>query len=131
MKYLLHTDTLIDCILGINETRQRVYALIEQGDEVALCPITVAELYSGMTEKRRTNWESWLKALSYWHISIMAAMRAGGYRKAASKSGRTIPVTDALLAAIAHENDATLLTSNIKDYPMKDIRVLSLREEAA
>jgi len=70
-------------------------------------------------------------ALSYWHINIDVGMRAGTYRKTASEAGRTISVTDALLAALAHEGDATLLTSNIKDYPMKDVRILSLRNETA
>ena len=70
-------------------------------------------------------------ALSYWHIGYGAAARAGRYRKTASESGRTLAVTDSLLAALAQENDATLLTSNIKDYPMNGIRVLSLRENAS
>jgi predicted nucleic acid-binding protein len=105
--------------------------MIEQDDEVALCAITVAELYSGLSDKKRGLWESWLMALSYWHISIGAATRAGRYRKAASEAGRTLSVSDSLLAALAHEYDATLLTSNVKDYPMQDVRVLSLRERAA
>ena len=130
MKYLLDTDTLIDCILGSGDTRERLNALIARGDEVALCSVTIAELYSGMTEKRRAKWESWLLALSCWHIGIGAAMRAGTYRKMASESGQTLSVSDSLLAALAHENDATLLTNNLKHYPMKDVQVLSLREEA-
>ena len=66
--------------------------------------------------------------LAYQH---RAAMRAGIYRKTASESGQTLSVSDSLLAALAHENDATLLTNNLKHYPMKDVRVLSLRKEAA
>ena len=53
MKYLLDTDTLIDCILGTGNTRERLQALIDADNEVALCPVTVAELYSGMSDKRR------------------------------------------------------------------------------
>jgi predicted nucleic acid-binding protein len=106
--------------------------MIEQGDEVAVCAITVAEVYSGLSDKRRDIWVSWIMALSYWHINIDVGMRAGTYRKTASEAGRTISVTDGvLLAALAHESDATLLTSNIKDYPMKDVRILSLRNETA
>jgi predicted nucleic acid-binding protein len=131
MKYLLDADTLIDYILDRGNARPRITAMIEQGDVVAVCAITVAEVYSGLSGKRRGIWENWITALSYWHINIDVAMRAGTYRKTASEAGRTIPVTDALLAALAHENDATLLTSNIKDYPMKDVRILSLRNEAA
>ena len=52
-------------------------------------------------------------------------------RKTASEAGRTLSTTDSLLAALARDKDAILLTSNIKDYPMKDVQVLSLREEAA
>jgi hypothetical protein len=36
-----------------------------------------------------------------------------------------------MLAALARDNVAILLTSNIKDYPMKDVRLLSLRDKAA
>jgi predicted nucleic acid-binding protein len=131
MRYLLDSDTLIDYLKDRGNARSRITAMIEADDEVALCAITIAELYSGLSDKKRVIWESWLMALSYWHISIGAAIRAGTYRKTASEGGRTISVTDSLLAALAYENDATLLTSNIKDYPMRDIRVMSLRERAA
>ena len=131
MKYLLDTDTLIDCILGFGDTRRRVLAFIEQGDEVALCPVTVAELYSGMNEKKRAKWENWLLALPYWHITREAAQRAGVDRKTASDGGRTFSVTDSLIGAVAREQDATVLTSNIKDYPMRGIRLLSLRKKTA
>jgi predicted nucleic acid-binding protein len=131
MKYLLDTDPVIDCILGANKTRQRIHELIERDDEVALCSVTVAELYSGLSEKRRVKWESWLLSLSYWHIGYDVAAQAGIYRKTASEAGRTLSTTDSLLAGLARDKNAILLTSNIKDYPMEDVRVLSLREEAA
>jgi predicted nucleic acid-binding protein len=127
----LDTDTVIDCILGTGKTREKLFALIEADEEVALCPVTVVEVYSGMNDKRRAKWESWLLALPYWHISFDVATRAGIYRKTATESGHTLSVSDALLAALAYEHGAIPLTSNIKDYPMKDVRVLSLREETA
>ncbi len=131
MKYLPDTDTLIDCILGTGSTRQRIQEFIERNDEVALCPVTIAVLYSGLSEKRRVKWESWLLSLSYWHMGFDVAAQADMYRKTASEAGRTLSVLNSLLAALARDKGAILLTSNIKDYPMKDIRVLSLREEAA
>src|SRR5512133_2661084 len=123
MRYLLDADTLIDFVVDRGNARPRITAMIEQDVGVAVCAISVAELYSGLSAKRRASWESWIMALSYWHIDIDVAMRAGTYRKTASEGGRTLSVTDSLLAALAHEKDATLLTSNIKDYPMKDVRV--------
>jgi len=131
MKYLLDTDTLIDVLEDRGTTRRQVTAMIESGTEVALCAITIVEIYSGLNEKKRTKWKNWLLALPYWHISRAAAQRAGVDRKTASDGGRTFSVTDSLIAAVARENDATVLTSNIKDYPMNDVQVRSLREHAA
>jgi hypothetical protein len=33
----------------------------------------------------------------------------------------------ALVTAVARDHGATIITSNIKDYPMEDVTVLSLR----
>jgi predicted nucleic acid-binding protein len=131
MKHLLDADTLIDYIVDRGNARPRISAMIEQGDEVAVCAITVAEVYSGLSDKRRDLWERWIMALSYWDIGYHVAAQAGRYRKTTSESGRTLAVTDSLLAALAREKGAILLTINIKDYPMKDVRVLSLRDRAA
>jgi predicted nucleic acid-binding protein len=130
MKYLLDTDTLIDFIQDSYQTRKRITAMLEAGDTLALCAISVVELYSGLNEQRRARWQELLSSLSYWHISREAAKHAGITRKTASDSGRTLSVSDSLIAALALENDATVLTSNIRDYPTKDVRVMSLREAA-
>jgi predicted nucleic acid-binding protein len=121
MKYLLDTDALIDFLQDRDNTRKRITALIEANDDVALCAITVAEVFSGLSEKNRKQWSDWLLSLPYWHIDWESAMQAGIDRKEASDAGRTL----------ARQHDATLLTSNIKHYPKKDVRVLSLRDDAA
>lgn len=53
MKYLFDTDTLIDVFEDRDQVRTQISTMIEAGDEVALCPITIAELYSGLSEKKR------------------------------------------------------------------------------
>ena len=131
MRYLLDTDTVIDFILDSYHTRERITAMLEAGDTLALCAITVVELYSGLNEQRRARWQEFLSELPYWHISREAAKHAGIARKTASDAGRTFSVSDSLIAALAREQDATVLTSNIKDYPTEDVRVVSLREKAA
>src|SRR3954452_17366261 len=123
MRYLLDADTLIDYIQDRGNARPRITAMIEQDDEIAVCVITVGEVYSGLSSKKRAIWESWIMALSYWHIGYDVAAKAGTYRKMASEAGRTLSITDSLLAALAVDRDAVLLTSNLKDYPMQDVRV--------
>jgi predicted nucleic acid-binding protein len=132
MKYLLDTDTVIDVIQDREQVRGRISALIEGGDEVAVCAITLAELYSGLPDARREKWQGWLSALPYWEVSRGAAEQAGIYRKAGSAAGKTLHVPDCLIAACAAERGATVLSSNTKDYEsMHDIVVMSLRERAA
>lgn len=129
MKYLLDTDTVIDFIQDRGNTRTRIAALTEAGDLIGLCAITVAELQSGISQKNYRIFNDWLRSLPYWNISRDAAGQAGIERKKASVAGRTLHVSDCLIAACAREQDAILLTSNTKDFEkMKDIRLLSLRE---
>jgi predicted nucleic acid-binding protein len=88
-------------------------------------------VFSGLSEKNRKQWSDWLLSLPYWHIDWDSATRAGIDRKEASEAGRTLSVADSLLAALARLHDAILLTSNIKHYPMKGVRLLSSRDKAA
>jgi predicted nucleic acid-binding protein len=131
MKNLLDTDTLIDILEDRDNVRTQVLGFIEEDNEVALCAVTVTELFSGLSVKKRAQWDSWLLALSYWHIDFDVAVQAGTYRKAASEAGQTLSVSDSLLAALACDKGAILLASNIRHYPMEDVRVMSLREKAA
>src|SRR3954470_10718531 len=98
MKYLLDTDTVIDVIQNRDQTRARLTTMIEAGDEVAVCAVRLAELFSGLGDTRREKWQSWLTALPYWDISRAAAMQAGIYRKSATVVGRTLHLPDCLLA---------------------------------
>jgi predicted nucleic acid-binding protein len=86
--------------------------MIEAGDEVAVCSITLAELYSGHRDTKRQEWQEWLLALPYWNIGSKAAMQAGLDRMAASEAGKILHVSDCLLAACAHERGAIVLTNN-------------------
>src|SRR3954453_23326490 len=110
MKYLLDADPLIDYIQDRGNARPRITAMMEQDEEVAVCAITVAEVYSGLSDKRRDIWESWIITLSYWHIGYDVSFQGGRYRKTGSAAGRTLAVTDSLLAALARDKDAVLLT---------------------
>lgn len=131
MKYLLDTDTLVDIALGRTVVEERLRALLERGETVGICAITVAELYSGIPKMKRKKWAAFFAPFPYWQISPEAAERAGIDRKNASEKGLTLSVTDCLIAAVAREQGAHVLTSNTKDYPMEDVKVLSLRKEAA
>jgi predicted nucleic acid-binding protein len=65
--------------------------------------------------------------LLYWDITRGVAVQAGTYRCRYARQGQTIATADALIAATAIEHNAILVTDNPKDYPMPEIRLLSLR----
>jgi predicted nucleic acid-binding protein len=127
-RYLLDTDVLVDFSKGIKPVISQLLAWIDSTDVVAVCAISVAEFSAGLTPEQAAQAQAFLTALTYWDISREAAMRAGQERYSFARSGVTITTTDALLAAVAREYEATLVTSNLKDFPMADLTLLSIRQ---
>jgi len=128
-RYLLDTDTLIDFSRGWEPTPSRVLQLIEAGDVLGMCAINVTEFYSGVPEENRIIWDDFFASLTYWEISRRAATRAGRARFIAARKGHALATADAIIAAVARENKATILTSNVKDYTIQGVSVGSLRDE--
>lgn len=126
-RYLLDTDVLIDFSKGIEPVTERLLTWIDGTDIVAVCAISVAEFCAGLTPNQATQAARFLDSLTYVDISRSAAARAGQDRYAFARAGTSITTTDALLAAVAREYAATLVTSNIKDFPMEDVFLLSIR----
>lgn len=125
-RYLLDTTALIDFSKGREPTCSRLLALIAAGDELGVCAINIAEFYSGIPIDKRDVWNEFINSLSYWDITREAAIHAGCDRYDFARKGQTLATTDALIAAVARDRQATLMTNNVKDYPMSDITVLSL-----
>lgn len=126
-QYLLDTDALIDFSKGAEPATSLILSWIDGSDTVAVCPITVAEFFAGLTREQAAHWEQFVAALDYWEISRGAAVRAGQERYALARTGRSTTTTDMLLAAVARECDATLVTGNVKDFPLSDLSLLPLR----
>lgn len=129
-RYLLDTTVLIDLSKRFEPTTSGVRALIEARHEIALCAVTVAEFYSGLGITERTYWDIFISKLPYWDISRSAATRAGVDRADFRRRGRTFTTTDSLLAALARERNAILVTSNERDFPMDDLQVLNIRVDS-
>lgn len=124
--YLLDTTALIDFSKRRDPAYVQILTWIEAGDTLAACAITLAEFYAGLSVDEAREWEEFVTALAYWPISPEAAMRAGQDRYRFARQGTAITITDALLAAVAREREAVLVTGNIKDYPMDDLQLFPL-----
>lgn len=126
-RYLLDTDVLIDFSKGVEPVSERLLGWIDGTDSVGVCAVSVAEFYSGLPAERGPEWETFFRSLTYWDIPLETAMQAGQDRYRQSRSGRTVTTTDALLSAAARFHGATLVTTNLKDFPGDDLVVLSIR----
>lgn len=125
-RYLLDTTALIDFSKQRDPAYSHILAWIDAGDTLAVCAINIAEFYAGLSPEDATKWEEFIATLTYWPISPKAAMRAGQDRYALARRGLTITTTDALVTVVSREQEAILVTSNVKDYPMGDITLFPL-----
>lgn len=124
-RYLVDTDILIDYSRLIEPTFSRMTAIARERHVVGICVVQLAEYYAGERRGRRPGMDVYLARLPCWPISPHAAIRAGEYRFALARRGRTVGVADALNAAVAWEMRATIVTRNGKDYPTPGIPILA------
>jgi predicted nucleic acid-binding protein len=126
-RYLLDTTALIDFSKDREPIRSRILSMIKAGDELGVCAINVAEFYTGVIPATEyPALDQFIRSLAYWEITFGTAVRAGRYRYDFLRTGQTLSTTDVLVAAVARERYATLVTSNRKLYPMTDVTLLSL-----
>ena len=125
-RYLLDTTALIDFSKNREPARSRILGMIEAGDDLGVCAINVAEFFSGVPPDQRAVWDEFIGSLYYWDITRDAARRAGHFRYSFARQGSALSTTDTLIAAVALERGATIITNNVKDYPMSEVRLLPL-----
>ena len=121
--YLLDTNIIIDVL---NEKRNRpsiLRELLSEGHLLACCPINITEVYAGMRAGEERHTEALLQSLQYFAIPHEAARLAGLLKRDYSKRGKALNIADATIAAVALHHDVALITDNVKDFPMKELRL--------
>ncbi len=124
--YLLDTSVIIDVL---NHKRGRdtlLRNLLLQGHLLACCAVNVTEVYAGMRPKEQARTEEILRSLDYYDITWEIARSAGLLKRDWARKGMTLSVPDATVAAVALAYNLTLITDNVKDYPMPELRLYLL-----
>jgi len=120
--FLLDTNIIIAYLHGILPVCNLVEKLLLKG-KVQISAITAGELFSKYEPEELVKIEVLLEKTSCLLVDMVVARTAGLYRqKFRKKKKLTLP--DCLIAATAKLYNLTLITANIKDFPMKDIEVL-------
>ena len=126
-RYLLDTSVLIDYSKNVEPTRSRVQAIVAAGDDLCTCAVVVAEFYSGLSPLDRPVWDAFLGSFRFLQPAWQDAVAAGLDRYANARRGRTLAVTDMLIASAARAAGAVIVTNNPRDFPLPDVQVISLR----
>lgn len=125
--YFLDTSVIIDALNNKRGRRGLLLDLLKQGHLLACCAINVAEVYAGLRPKEEKATEEFLRSLEYYHITWPVARLAGLLRRDHAKKGVSLSIADTTIAAVAIAHDLSLLTDNVKDFPMKNLTLYPLR----
>jgi tRNA(fMet)-specific endonuclease VapC len=123
-RHLIDTSSLIDYSKRSEPAASTIRNLIATGEELGVIDVIIAEFFSGVPAHERPRWDTFLEEFEHWPCTYEAAVRAGNYRYVYARRGIAIGTPDALIAAIAAEVGATLVTNNAKDFPMPDVILL-------
>jgi predicted nucleic acid-binding protein len=121
MVYLPDTNVLVDALIGKRGLRELLRDLVLEGNRLACCAITVAEIYAGMRSHEAARTDAFLDSLTWYDSSRKVARRAGRLRFDCARQGITLSLSDMLIAATALEHGLTLITQNQKHFPVPDL----------
>lgn len=102
-----------------------LHRLYEEGGELLTCDVVVCEALSGGTDLQRRIIGRLVAALDYVATEPVAARAAGDARRRRRRAGGKLGLGDALIAAVAHGMDATIVTRNRPDFERQGASVLT------
>jgi len=118
---LVDSDILIEVSRGKDqEVLSRWTALGHSEDAILYSPVTAAELWAGARPREYEALTNLFRALLCASVDGETGRRAGDYLRQYRKS-HGVELGDALIAATAVQNEASLWTRNRKHYPMKEL----------
>ena len=124
--FLLDASVIIDALNNKRGRPSFLLDLAQSGHTLACCPINVAEVYAGMRPGEEAATEQLLESLQFYPITKHSARLAGEFKRRFSRKGKTLGLGDAIIAAVAVQNSLTLLTDNVKDFPMAELTLYPL-----
>lgn len=120
--FLLDSSVIIDALNGKRGRHLLLRDLLSQGHLLACCAINVAEVYAGLRPSEEEATGRFLRSLRFYEVSWEIARQAGLLRREYSRKGKTLALPDTTIAAVALHYGLTLITDNVKDFPMPGLR---------
>ena len=124
MRYLLDTTVLIDHANGDAAAIALLRRLVEDGHDLYTCDVVTCEALSGGDPDDVRHLRTLLDALDYVSTTPVAARWAGESRRTRRAAGGHRSLGDALIAGIATDLGATVVTRNRPDFARQGIATL-------
>jgi predicted nucleic acid-binding protein len=125
VSYVLDTTLVIDHAEGYQPAVEMMDRLFGETSSLYTCDVVTCEALSRGDAESIAIKRDLLDALEYVALSPDGAQWAGEQRRRRRVAGRRAPNTsDALIAALAHSLNATVVTRNAKDFEAFDVPVL-------
>ena len=121
--FLLDTNIIVDVLRRRNKRDVLVADLLEQGQPLASCSITVTEVYAGMRPHEEKPTRALMKSLVFLPVTEEIAEQAGHLKARYGKRGKNLSVQDVTIAAVSMAYGCTLVTENIKGFPMPELQL--------
>ncbi|MBI3751745.1 MAG: type II toxin-antitoxin system VapC family toxin [Chloroflexi bacterium] len=123
MRVFLDTTIAIDYLRGEEAALARIAGLFETGETAIVNDVVVCELATGAPSEDDAGLAAFLRAVEYVQPGPDVAVMAGHWRGDARRRGVTISAPDALIAACAAHQGATVVTRNARDFAGLPVRV--------
>jgi predicted nucleic acid-binding protein len=124
MRYLLDSTLLIDHANRDPAATALMFRLFEEGHDLYTCDVVTCEALSRGEPDDLQHITVLLDALEYVSTSPAAACRAGTVRRERNDAGGRRALGDALIAGIAADLDAVVVTRNRRDFERQGIHTL-------
>lgn len=126
--HLLDSSVIIDTLTRRRNRYELLRDLLRQGHTLGCCAINVIEIYAGVRPHEEQRTEDLLRSIEYYELTWEIARTAGLLRRDYLAKGKSITLADATIAAVALSHNLTLITDNVKDYPMPGLRLCPLSD---
>lgn len=124
MRYLLDTTVLIDHALDRYGAPELLVRLFGEANDLYVCDAIVAEATSKGSDEELATIERLIAALEYVETTPAAARWAGGSRRRLGRDSHR-RLADSLVAGVAWDFGATIVTRNPRDFEGQGIPVLT------
>jgi predicted nucleic acid-binding protein len=125
MRYLLDSTLLIDHANHDEPAAALLERLYAEAHELYTCDVVTCETLSAGEARHLRKLRALLDALEYVATSPTAARWAAGSRLARHRAGGRLGLGDSLIAGVAAELEATVITRNRPDFERQGIEVLT------